>query len=391
MAVTDLIPTEVAVPLLNNDPLVTSARSIMQADMQEAGIIRRSPYEWVATSTAQQRRVRSGPNYNEWNVGVERTIRLPGKTTADKDISEATLDESHANYGEARHAAAQELLALWLDWLAAEQTMEIADRGVLSARRSLDAVEKRSRAGDASRLDVNLAKAEMAELLRQGNEAKTRARTTWATLSNRFPGVEYRKTALPVPTKELLGMMDWHERVLAENDELRKAKAVLRKAQGLSQRAKAEKLPDPTVGVFTASEQGNGERLYGVSFSMPIPSKSRSARYSQALAQENSARLDAELLQRRIEADVARNLALATGAYDSYMIAKEGAVAMAENEAQMQRAYELGEAELQALLLARRQAVTAATSALQAQLETVRTQLSLLVDAHKIWNLDKDD
>ena len=64
---------------------------------------------------------------------------------------------------------------------------------------------------------------------------------------------------------------------------------------------------------------------------------------------------------------------------------------MAENEAQMQRAYELGEAELQALLLARRQAVTAATSALQAQLETVRTQLSLLVDAHKIWNLDKDD
>ncbi|WP_226342843.1 TolC family protein [Pseudomonas aeruginosa] len=57
----------------------------------------------------------------------------------------------------------------------------------------------------------------------------------------------------------------------------------------------------PTLGVFTASEQGNRERIYGVSFSMPIPSGSRSARYSQALAQENAAREDVDLAKRELE------------------------------------------------------------------------------------------
>ena len=53
------------------------------------------------------------------------------------------------------------------------------------------------------------------------------------------------------------------------------------------------------------------------------------------------------------------------------------------------RAYELGEADLQSLLLARRQAVAASTNALSAHVETLRTHLSLLIDAHKIWKLDE--
>ena len=62
---------------------------------------------------------------------------------------------------------------------------------------------------------------------------------------------------------------------------------------------------------------------------------------------------------------------------------------MTQNEAQMQRAYELGEADLQSLLLARRQAVASSTSALQAHADTLRTHLSLLIDAHWIWGLDE--
>jgi len=56
----------------------------------------------------------------------------------------------------------------------------------------------------------------------------------------------------------------------------------------------------------------------------------------------------------------------------------------------MQRAYGLGAADLQALLLARRQATDAARAAVQAQGEAVRWEMRLLIDAHLIWDLAQD-
>lgn len=383
------LSTQVVVPLLDADPRVASAKASMEAAMQEAGIIRRSPYEWIATATSQQRRVDSGPNYNEWNVGVGRTIRLPGKASADRDISSAVLLEAEASYGKARHEAAKELMSLWLDWLTAEHALDIANKGLISAKDSLGAVEKRARAGDASNLDVSVAKAEQAEQLRMGNDAKVKAASSWARLSSRFPGIERNKIALPMPSKDLGDLASWSERILQESDELRRAEATRQKVQGQADRARADKLPDPTLGVFTTSEQGSRERIYGVSVSMPIPSGARSARYSQALSQEEAARQDVALVRRELETRVAQEVTLAAGAYESYLIAKDGAEAMTQNQSQMQRAYELGEADLQSLLLARRQAVAASTSALQAHVDALRAHLSLLIDAHRIWGLDQ--
>jgi outer membrane protein TolC len=63
---------------------------------------------------------------------------------------------------------------------------------------------------------------------------------------------------------------------------------------------------------------------------------------------------------------------------------------MQENAALMQRAYALGEADLQAMLLARRQATAAMNNALQAQVAALRAYYGLLVDAHLIWELEHD-
>jgi hypothetical protein len=95
--------------------------------------------------------------------------------------------------------------------------------------------------------------------------------------------------------------------------------ASLLKSEGQSARAKADKIPDPTLGVFTASEQGARERIYGVTFSMPIPSGTRSARYSQAMAQE-SARQDVDLIKRELEAAIASDVEMASGAYENFRI-----------------------------------------------------------------------
>lgn len=383
-----VLSSDLATKLLDADPRVESARANLDAAIQEAVIIRRSPYEWIVNGSTQQRRVQGGPNYSEWTAGVERTIRLPGKSSADSNISTATLEIAEASYGEARLEAARELMSAWLNWQAAEESRDIAGRSIESAKESLAAVQKRSRAGDASMLDVNVAKAELSDQLRAENDAKVKATTTWIALSTKFPGVERSKIALPAPVKVTGNYESWTTRIIEQNDELKRAVATAKRAEGQSGRARADKIPDPTFGVFTNSEQGNRERIYGISVSMPIPSRSRSARYAQALAQEDASRHDTTIVKRQLATLIAQNLAMAEGTYDSYLLAKDGAREMDINMKQTQRAYELGEADLQSLLLARRQAVSASMAALDAQVETLKTNLSLLIDAHWIWELD---
>lgn len=385
-----LLPTEAARALLERDPGVAAARAGLDVALQEAGILDRSPYEWTTRATGQQRRVEAGSRYNEWNIGIERTIRLPGKAAADRNIGKATVEASQAGYGEALHEAARELMASWVDWLAAERARDLAEANLRSVEESLAAVEKRARAGDASKLDLGIARAELAEQKRLHNDAKTQASAARSRLATRFPGADRQVTALPTPLPTGEDAAFWRDRILAESDELKVAQAHMRTAQAHAERARADKLPDPTLGVYTASEIGGRERISGVAISIPIPGGVRDSRSAKAIAAIEVSRHEVELKKRQLEADIASAVATARGAYVSLQIAHEGAAAMQENAALMQRAYALGEAELQALLLARRQATAAMNNALQAQVTALKAYYGLLVDAHLIWDLEHD-
>ncbi|ACV37867.1 conserved hypothetical protein (plasmid) [Candidatus Accumulibacter phosphatis clade IIA str. UW-1] len=385
-----LMPTAIARPLFEQDPGVAAARAGLDVALQEASILDQSPYEWTARVDGQQRRVENGPRYNEWFVGVEKTIRLPGKATADRSIGKATVDESRARYGEALLTSARELMELWVDWLAAERARELGGSSLQSMQASLAAVEKRARAGDASKLDLGITRAELAEQRRMDNDAKTQAAAAWLRLSTRFPGVERQLLALPEPLVLGSEAPSWQERILAETHALKLVQAQVRKAQAQAERARAEKIPDPTFGVYTASEIGGRERIPGVTISIPIPGGARDLRSAQAIAAVEVSRQEAELKQRQLQAGIASAVATARGGYESFQIANEGAAAMQENARLMQRAYALGEAELQAFLLTRRQATAAVNNALQAQVIALKAYYGLLIDAHLIWGLEHD-
>ena len=385
-----LLPTEIARPLLEQDPGVAAARAGLDVALQEAGILDKSPYEWTTRVLSQQRRLETGPRYNEWNAGIERTIRLPGKAAADRNIGKATVEESQARYGEALQVAARELMALWVDSLAAERARELAENSLQSAQASLAAVEKRARAGDASKLDLSIARAELAEQRRLDNDAKTQAAAAWSRLSTRFPGVERQILALPTPLPIGEDAAFWRDRILAESDEFKVVQTQMQKAQAHAERARADKIPDPTLGVYTASEVGGRERFSGVMISIPIPGGVRDSRSAKAIAAVEVSRQEVELKRRQLETGIASAIVTAQGAYDSLQIAHEGAAAMQENASLMQRAYALGEAELQALLLARRQATAAMNNALQAQVTALKAYYGLLVDAYLIWELKHD-
>ncbi len=267
---------------------------------------------------------------------------------------------------------------------------ELAELNLQSLQESLAAVEKRARAGDASKLDLGIARAELAEQRRLDNDAKTQAQVAWSRLSARFPGVHRQTMALPAPLPVSESAGTWQERIFAESDELKLAQMALLKAQAIAGQMRASKTPDPTLGIYTASELGGREHIFGLTISIPIPGSARRLRSASASADVQVLRREVDLRKRQLEMDIAGAVANAQGSYESLQIANEGAVAMQDNARLMQRAYALGETELQALLLARRQATAAMNNALQAQASALRNYYALLIDAHLIWDLEHE-
>ena len=385
-----LLATTQARAFLDQDPSVATARAGLEVARQEASILGQSPYEWIARGSTQRRNVTAVGRFNEWSVGVERGLRLPGKGAADRQIGEAVLGEARARYGEAMHSSARELMASWLDWLAAEQAYALAQASLVSIQDNLTAVDKRVKAGDASKLDANLARSELAEQRRLENDAKTQAAAAWARLSARFPGFPKDRIALPLPAALDQNDGFWQQRILSESDELKIAQAQLARAEAQSARDRADRLPDPTLGVYTASESGGREKITGLTISIPLPGGVRQSRGAKSVAAQEAANQALELKRRQLETAIAGELATARGTFESLQIATDGAKGMQENARLTQRAYSLGEGDLQTLLLARRQASAAANSALQAQVAALKAWYGLLVDAHLIWDLDKD-
>lgn len=384
-----LLPTEIVRPLIDRDPEVSAARATREISKQDASLVRASPYEWNAKATAQRRSV-EGKRYSEWNVGLERTLRLPRKARADRDIASATLDEGEARYGEALHETARELLDLWLNWTETEQMVLLAASQVKAAKDNFESVEKRVKAGDAAKLDAGIARAELGEQQRAASDARTAANVAWARLHARFPDLPRKLPEVPEPMLVEGESALLRARIIEQSDELKISEALFSKAKAHTARFRADKIPDPTVGVFTASEVGGRERLTGVMLTIPIPGAIRKGRADKSLHTAEVSRQELELKKRELDATISATLAWASGAYESWQIAESSATAMRENGQLMQRAYTLGEADLQALLAARRQAASAAQSALTTKVAAARAYYALLVDAHLVWDMDHE-
>ena len=382
-----LLPTAIARPLLERDPSVASARAALEAARVEAGILERSPYEWTARISSQRRTVESGSRFNEWNAAIERPWRLPAKADADASLATATAEEGQARVSAALHGAGRELASLWLEWLGAENARELSQSMQAASTSNLDAVQKRLRAGDASRLDVGLAQGELAEQRRLANETETQAKVAWARLQARFPGLDRIAAQLPALLPPVETTTYLRDRILEQSDEISLAQAQWRIAKAQAERARAERVPDPTIGLFASSEFGGQERVVGVTVSIPIPDGLRSRRADKAAYSAEAARQEIEQRRRQIEVEIAAALATVEGTFQAVQIAEAGSVAMQESAQLVQRAYSLGESDLQSLLTARRQAAMAAQGALAARVAAIKARTLLLVDARLVWDL----
>ena len=383
----DLPSTDMAKLAIDQDPTVIEARRMLDAASHGANALSASPHEWTAKVSAQRRSIESGGTSNEWSAALERTLRVGGKAEIDRQIGDIELEIARARIGEARHEAARALAGLWLDVLAAAQQRELWVEQMGFAAASFNAVEKRQRAGDASMLDVNVARADRFEVERQVAAATSTESKAKAKLAVRFPTLTQTLKPLAEPEPLSMTLPQWRARILDESDVIRLAVGTLKKAELVAARARADRVADPTVGIFTASEAFRRERIVGVSVSIPFSGTYRTERMQQALQDAEATRARVERQRREQEAEIVEAHAEAVGGLARWRIAVQGLTTTRDSARLTQRAYTLGEADLQTLLLARRQAVDAAAATAQARGEALRWQHRLLIDAHLIWGL----
>ena len=386
----DLPSTELAVAWIDKDLAVIEARRALAAAGHGAAVLAAGPHEWTANASTQRRNVGGVGNTTEWTVGVERGIRIGGKAGLDRQLGEADTEIGRARVREARREVARALSDLWLDGLATHGTQALLKEQLSFAEANLAAVDKRKRAGDASALDLSIAQSDLAEVRRQASQADSALAKARAKLKLRFPEASFAPGAFSDPTEPPWPEARWRERILAGAGPLKVAEAQLRRAELAASRTRADKVADPTVGVFTSNEAFRNERVVGISLSIPFGGTARERRLQQSLQEVEVARAVLDRTRQGIEIQIAETFADAVGGFERWRIAERGAEAAQEGARLTQRAYALGEVDLQSLLLVRRQSLEALRAAGEARTDALRWNYRLLIDAHLIWDLAND-
>ena len=380
-----LFPAEVVQQWLKQDPAARAAQSELAAARVEAQQTEASPYEWTSRLSYQQRDYATGPISHEWNAGLERQIRLPAKHRADQALAGATIAAAEAQFELARRQVADDLLVGWLSWLTAHAITTSLAQQQRFAEDNLGAVAKRVKEGDAAQLDYRLAAGEVSAIERSVGTAQTEEAMAYAKLSARFAIEGLQPTRLPEPIATPHELVWWQARTLAVSAQLAAATAAQAKAEASAARAAAERLPDPTLGVYAASEAYGDENIVGGTLSIPFPGTRRTLEVQRQLAILDATRDRLSALERELSGSVRVAYASAIGTYASWRLSQRGADAQRENAGIAQKAYALGEQDLQTLLLARRQAMSAVEAEQQARAAALRAYFSLLLEAQLLW------
>lgn len=375
--------------LLADTPMLHEAQSLQQAATQYGQALRAGPQEFTAQAQMQQRRVTSPPdngNYAEWQLLLNRQLRLPSQTQADDRMAGALTTSADAGLLAARQMLLGDVLSMWFAAQRAQADAALAQQNLALMQSQVKAMQRRQALGDASVLELEQVQAEQARaqsalLLMQGMADSSRA-----ALFARYPALagdaalggqtgSTAQLALPdLSVDAVRALVEQHSGTLARQ------RAALAQAQAMAAQATAARTPQPTVGVYAGSDRGGREHIVGLQFSMPFGGPARVSKELAALAEVDAALWRLRDAQALTLAEFQRLWATAQAQARGAMAMEQAAQVQTQASARMLRAYQLGEAGISDWLLARRSALDAVRQALQSRYDAAQSaaQLNLL-------------
>lgn len=367
-------------------PAVQSALSMASYENASARRLDAGPYEWTVRAGYAQRNEINVAHYNEADIGIERGLRWWWKGATDHKIGESGLAVADAAIADAWHEEARTLVTQWFDLLRAQSIAENLQRQLMLFEEQVRDVTVRVNKGETRPLDLTLSNTEIeiarARLIQAQREANL-ARTTFAL---RYPSlVQPDLPSLPPPLAPDKSAAAWTQEIVGHNHEIELARAEAARAQLNADRARQERLPDPTVGTRYSYERDGKERLLGFSVSLPIGTSSRAATADQLQAKAAEAAQRVREVQRKLDT-AARTVSLdADARYNVWQSLEQVATNASRNAEALGHGYQLGEATFAEMLLARRQASETALSSVQARADAWQASTRLRLDAHELW------
>lgn len=386
----DLPPSTQVERALNENLLVLNAVSELKIEQANQHKLDSGIYEFNLRAGSSHRDIAStGIRMKEWDVALERPVRLPNKAGIDHDIGSAGVARARFALGDAHHEAGRLLLKLWFAWQREQAQLTLWQQQVDLLNQQAQLTAKRFKAGDAPRLELNLAQAAAAQAGVSWHQAQLRAQLAGNNLTRPFPAIQLpEKLAITLPVPIEHDFAFWKSRIFEDNHELGMVQEQNQVQQLLAQRSRADQIPDPTIGIRFASEMSGNEKVSGLYLTMPIPNGHRSAAADSAEQKAAIAADQENFVKRRLEGDIFAAHLTAVKNFETWQQAHEAATSIRNNAELAGKAYALGEFSLSDSLTARRFALESSIAEQIAQLDSNEARYRLLLDAHLLWAMD---
>lgn len=353
---------------MQSAPEVVAARARLAEAQNEARLLSIGPYEWTVSGSGGRRSIDEEGRFGEWDAGLERPVRLPGKARLDRQIGDLTVKQARAALAVAQRESAAAIRAAWFDCVRADQRARIVARERGDVDTMARALERRHATGDISRQELALARAELAGVVAESGTASAAAVTAARLLATRLADVSCRLDAMPQP--DAPPPRGSETGALADADPgvaTRRAAAAI--ASRAAERARQDQLPDPTLGMHYGAERSGAERIGTITLSVPLGVRRRTAEAARAAAAADAATAELDVARREAGR---RWVAIESTRAQTWTSWRSLADAAREAEIAADlahRGFELGETSLSDALLARRMAVRARLAELDAAID----------------------
>jgi outer membrane protein TolC len=326
----------------------------------------------------------------EMMVSIEHPVRWWGKAGVDADLSKQMQSLGQLGYSDALHEASRELVSLWFGYLRALSGQKNAERSLEIAKEMNRQALARLRLGEISRLDSELAAAELARAQAAVHMSSSARQTAHRALAGKYPAIPLPEEIRIFPSPELNGLLNLLQQdYLAKNHEINMLRVDAARLEFIAQRTLLDRKPDPTIGIFAASDRGGAEKVAGFSLSIPLAGTARTAQSRAALADVEAAREKVRASEQRLGQEFESHwihLHHKRLAAEQLRLASQTQQVAAEKT---RRAYALGEAVFSDVLAASRNASENRLLSDQMHLEAAELHDLIRLDLHQFWDFDE--
>jgi outer membrane protein, heavy metal efflux system len=384
----DLPPVAAADAALHAHPAVLAAEARVGVAQAEGRRLNAGEHEYQARAGYTRRRETGVSDTNDWEVGIERGLRLPGKAKLDAETAATLVAEAEERVGDARHEAARDLLATWYAALRGQSEALAWREQVALLKQQRDVVSRRIKAGDAARIERAQAEAALQQAEAEARRAESAALEAVTSLSARFPGLPapaLKASPLPVPAGSA---NEWVMAALEDNHELAILQKDSERMRIQMRRQESDLTPDPTLGLHFSSERSGQDNLLGFSLTLPLSGEGRRARVDVATEEARALAQMEAAAKARIEGEIRVIHTRLQGALSRLESQEEMAQQLNGYAELAWRAYQLGETALWETLNARKSALDARREAMLSRLDAHEAAARLLLDSHKLWFME---